>query len=237
MEQRSRRTAADVQWTLVRRERELTAVPFLRRLADKSSALSSIRTLCTWRQGPTTTRAGCGTCNAERAFDCFWDIPTQSPACPSVPMAAHLPVQVSRCASLCFLSLLTKAGLDSSIWLWDLGSSRPIKTMKGHRGPIHTLSWSAESSVLVSGGADCTVRCWDTKSAGGARRGSVIGGASGAGGGGGATAVGSTISGAAGALLAGGGTDGPAGHALMGTERGGLPMGPGEMQRDDQNAT
>ena len=63
----------------------------------------------------------------------------------------------------------TTAGLDSSIWLWDLGSSRPIKKMTGHKGPIQSLSFSAESSLLVSGSLDCTVRCWDTKSAGGER--------------------------------------------------------------------
>lgn len=41
--------------------------------------------------------------------------------------------------------------------------------MTGHKAPIQTLSFSAESSLLVSGGLDCTVRCWDAKSAGGER--------------------------------------------------------------------
>lgn len=39
--------------------------------------------------------------------------------------------------------------------------------MTGHSGPITSLSFSAESSVLVSGSLDSTVRCWDVKSAGG----------------------------------------------------------------------
>lgn len=64
---------------------------------------------------------------------------------------------------------LASAGLDCSIYLWDLGSARPIKKMLGHTGPIESLSFSAESSVLVSGGLDCTVRCWDIKSSGGPR--------------------------------------------------------------------
>lgn len=64
---------------------------------------------------------------------------------------------------------LASAGLDSSIWLWDLGSARPIKKMEGHTGAVTSLSFSAESSVLVSGGLDGTVRCWDVKSAGGER--------------------------------------------------------------------
>ena len=39
--------------------------------------------------------------------------------------------------------------------------------MTGHTASIYSLAFSAESSMLVSGGADWTVRCWDVKSAGG----------------------------------------------------------------------
>jgi transcription initiation factor TFIID subunit 5 len=39
--------------------------------------------------------------------------------------------------------------------------------MTGHNASIYSLAFSAESSLLVSGGADYTVRCWDVKSAGG----------------------------------------------------------------------
>lgn len=49
-----------------------------------------------------------------------------------------------------------------SIFLWDLASGRRMKRMRGHgRGGIWSLSWSVESAVLVSGGADGTVRVWD----------------------------------------------------------------------------
>lgn len=41
--------------------------------------------------------------------------------------------------------------------------------MEGHTGSVTSLSFSAESSVLVSGGLDGSVRCWDVKSAGGER--------------------------------------------------------------------
>ena len=60
-----------------------------------------------------------------------------------------------------------RKGLDSAIWLWDLGSSRPIKKMTGHRAAIQSLAFSGESSILVSGSLDGTVRCWDVNSAGG----------------------------------------------------------------------
>lgn len=39
--------------------------------------------------------------------------------------------------------------------------------MTGHTASIYSLAFSAESSLLVSGGSDWTVRCWDVKGAGG----------------------------------------------------------------------
>ncbi|KAJ5807910.1 hypothetical protein N7474_009179 [Penicillium riverlandense] len=58
--------------------------------------------------------------------------------------------------------LLASADDDGSIFLWDLGPGRLLKRMRGHgKGGIWSLSWSAESTVLVSGGADGTVRAWD----------------------------------------------------------------------------
>jgi transcription initiation factor TFIID subunit 5 len=42
--------------------------------------------------------------------------------------------------------------------------------MTGHTASVYSLAFSAESSLLVSGGADWTVRCWDVKGAGGTRR-------------------------------------------------------------------
>jgi transcription initiation factor TFIID subunit 5 len=58
-------------------------------------------------------------------------------------------------------------GEDLSINLWDLGSGRRIKKMTGHTASVYSLAFSAESSVLVSGGADWTVRCWDVRGSGG----------------------------------------------------------------------
>lgn len=70
--------------------------------------------------------------------------------------------------SHCLLYLLTlDTAEDLTINLWDLGSGKRIKKMAGHTATIHSLDFSQESSVLVSGGADWTVRCWDVKSPGG----------------------------------------------------------------------
>lgn len=58
--------------------------------------------------------------------------------------------------------LLASADDHGSIFLWDLAPGRLMKRMRGHgKGGIWSLSWSVESTVLVSGGADGTVRVWD----------------------------------------------------------------------------
>ena len=62
---------------------------------------------------------------------------------------------------------LASAGEDLAINLWDLGSGKRIKKMTGHSASIYSLAFSNESTVLVSGGGDWTVRCWDVKSSGG----------------------------------------------------------------------
>ena len=72
----------------------------------------------------------------------------------------------------CFLSLSRPKlllGEDLAINLWDIGSGKRVKKMTGHTSSVYSLAFSAESSLLVSGGADWTVRCWDVKGLGGLR--------------------------------------------------------------------
>jgi transcription initiation factor TFIID subunit 5 len=57
---------------------------------------------------------------------------------------------------------LASADDVGNIILWTLETGRRRKRMRGHaKGGIYSLSWSVESSVLVSAGADKTVRVWD----------------------------------------------------------------------------
>ena len=50
------------------------------------------------------------------------------------------------------------------IHLWNLSSGTLQKTFTGHTSSIHSLSFSVESTVLLSGSADETVRVWDVLS-------------------------------------------------------------------------
>lgn len=57
---------------------------------------------------------------------------------------------------------LASADDVGNIILWTLETGRRKKRMRGHgKGGIWSLSWSVESTVLVSAGADQTVRVWD----------------------------------------------------------------------------
>lgn len=61
--------------------------------------------------------------------------------------------------------IVASADDRGEIILWSLHSGRLVKRMRGHgRGGIWSLDWSVESTVLVSGGADGTVRVWDVQS-------------------------------------------------------------------------
>ena len=73
--------------------------------------------------------------------------------------------------------ILASADDAGTIILWDLGPGRLLKRMRGHgKGGIWSLSWSAESTVLVSGGMDGTVRVWDVAGpADGPNQGKVVG--------------------------------------------------------------
>lgn len=60
--------------------------------------------------------------------------------------------------------LLASADDAGTIILWDLAPGKLFKRMRGHgKGGIWSLTWSVESTVVMSGGADGTVRVWDVQ--------------------------------------------------------------------------
>ncbi|SPO23892.1 related to TAF5 - TFIID and SAGA subunit [Ustilago trichophora] len=79
---------------------------------------------------------------------------------------------VSQFAGVDGIDLTSKGAYinDVSISLWDLASGRRIKKMWGHSERIYSMDFSADGSLLVTGSEDCSVRCWDVRSVGGARK-------------------------------------------------------------------
>lgn len=56
---------------------------------------------------------------------------------------------------------MASAGEDRRIRLWDLATSSLLKELRGHTDTVYSLVWSADSSILTSGGLDGTVRMWN----------------------------------------------------------------------------
>ena len=73
--------------------------------------------------------------------------------------------------------ILASADDNGYIILWDILPGRLLKRMRGHgKGGIWSLSWSVESTVLISGGMDGTARVWDaTKLADAPGQGRILG--------------------------------------------------------------
>ncbi|KAL9089557.1 MAG: hypothetical protein Q9159_002435 [Coniocarpon cinnabarinum] len=64
-----------------------------------------------------------------------------------------------------FGKVVASADDRGTIILWDLENGRRTKSLRGHgRGGIWSMTWSVEGTLLVSGGADGTVRVWDAVS-------------------------------------------------------------------------
>ncbi|XP_044721179.1 TFIID subunit NTD2 domain-containing protein [Hirsutella rhossiliensis] len=61
-------------------------------------------------------------------------------------------------------NILASADCAGNIFFWDINKGTRIKRSRGHgRGGIWSLSFSVESTVLVSGGQDGTIRIWDVE--------------------------------------------------------------------------
>lgn len=88
----------------------------------------------------------------------MWDIATGN----SVRLFAGHTAPVTALAVSPNGKYLATAAEDSIINLWDIAAGKRIKAMRGHgKTSIYSLSFSQDNKILVSGGADMSVRCWD----------------------------------------------------------------------------
>lgn len=52
---------------------------------------------------------------------------------------------------------------NMAIRLWDVASGENIATLRGHPTDIQSLAFSPDSTLLATGGFDCSILLWDLK--------------------------------------------------------------------------
>jgi WD40 repeat protein len=60
--------------------------------------------------------------------------------------------------------LMASGSMDTTIILWDASTFEPIRTLKGHTGPLREVNFSIDDKTLASAAEDGTFRLWDVAS-------------------------------------------------------------------------
>jgi WD40 repeat protein len=56
---------------------------------------------------------------------------------------------------------LASTSLDKTVKLWDVGTGKELKTLKGHQEAVNSVSYSPDGKTLASASDDKTVKLWD----------------------------------------------------------------------------
>jgi transcription initiation factor TFIID subunit 5 len=61
---------------------------------------------------------------------------------------------------------LVSTGEDRKLRLWDLRTSKEVRSFRGHGDAVYSVDVSEDGRFFVSGGMDGCIRVWDVRASG-----------------------------------------------------------------------
>ncbi|KAK0069941.1 WD repeat domain-containing protein 83 [Biomphalaria pfeifferi] len=59
---------------------------------------------------------------------------------------------------------ICSGGMDKAVVLFDVSTGQTVRKFRDHAGTVNTVCFNEESTVILSGSIDCSVRAWDIRS-------------------------------------------------------------------------